>query len=238
MNVKHLSQNIGAGIAACILAVAGVVPTAAHACTDPGATYLGTVCMTAANFCPRGYSPLDGQMLTIPSNSALFALLGCAWGGDCRTSFRLPDMRGRMPMGEGLGPGLTDRTLGQFAGAETHTLAVSELAAHNHASAFTPAGAASIEFNAYDGLGSSVTPDATNKFLQTVGASPFSASTDTLIYGDGTGTEVPLGGVDFTGTGGTVTIGDTGEGRPFSILNPMTVLTFCIATEGLFPPRE
>lgn len=239
MKMKRISGVIKGLLAVCTMAAASAFPTDAKASCGPGdSVYIGSVCITATEFCPHGYEPMSGQLITIASNSALFSLLGCKWGGDCRTTFAIPDMRGRMAMGAGQGPGLTDRTLGQQGGTETHALTKSELATHDHTATFTPAGSPSIEFNAYDGLGKSVTPDATNNYLQTVGANAFAPSTDTLIYGDGTGTEVPLGGVDFVGTSGVVTVGPTGDGRPFSIINPMTVLKFCMASEGIYPPRN
>lgn len=238
MKLKHVSRGIRGTLAVCGLIATGILPTGAKASCGPGdSVYLGSVCTTAISYCPRGYEPLAGQMKTIESNSALFSLLGCQWGGDCRTTFAFPDLRGRVPMGAGQGPGLTPRSLGQWAGTETHVLSLDELASHHHEAKAVAGGEASVEFTAFDGLGASVTPTAANKFLQTVAANPLSPSTNARIYGTGTGTPVALGGVDFSGSLGSVTVDPTGLSKPFSVLNPMTVLTYCIATEGIYPPR-
>jgi len=94
--------------------------------------FLGEIKICALNFAPRGWAFCDGQLLPISSNSALFSLLGTNYGGDGRTTFGLPDLRGRIPLGEGSGPGLSDHRLGQKGGAETTTLTVNNLPAHTH----------------------------------------------------------------------------------------------------------
>ncbi len=95
--------------------------------------YLGEITMFAGNFAPRGWAFCDGQLLAISQNSALFSLLGTIYGGDGRTTFALPDLRGRVPVHAGRGPGLSDYRQGQKGGNETQTLAVRQLPAHNHA---------------------------------------------------------------------------------------------------------
>ena len=76
--------------------------------------------MFAGNFAPRGWAFCDGQLLSIASNTALFSILGTTYGGDGRTTFGLPDLRGRVPVGEGTGPGLPAITLGVKGGSTTH----------------------------------------------------------------------------------------------------------------------
>ncbi len=94
--------------------------------------FIGEVRMFAGNFAPRGWALCDGQILAIQENSALFALVGTLYGGDGRTTFALPDLRGRAPMHAGSGAGLTTRSLGDRAGAEEVALSVEELPAHAH----------------------------------------------------------------------------------------------------------
>ena len=94
--------------------------------------FVGEIRMFAGNFAPRGFAFCDGQLLAISQNDALFALLGTTYGGDGRTTFALPDLRGRVPVHAGSGPGLTRRTLGQRAGSEQETLTLSQIPAHNH----------------------------------------------------------------------------------------------------------
>ena len=93
---------------------------------------LAEIRIFAGNFAPRDWAFCHGQLLAISNNTALFSLLGCTYGGDCRTSFALPDFRGRMAIGAGVGPGLTPRFLGGRAGQETHTLNILELPQHTH----------------------------------------------------------------------------------------------------------
>ena len=95
--------------------------------------FLGEIIMFGGNFAPRGWMICDGQLLAISSNSALFSILGTIYGGDGRTTFALPDLRGRVAMGEGNGPGLTNRVLGQRGGSERNTLSTAQLPSHTHA---------------------------------------------------------------------------------------------------------
>lgn len=88
--------------------------------------------MFAGNFAPRGWAFCDGQLLAVSQNDALFSLLGTIYGGDGRTTFGLPDMRGRIPIHAGTGPGLSPRRLGAKAGAENVTLTVNQLPSHTH----------------------------------------------------------------------------------------------------------
>ena len=88
--------------------------------------------MFAGNFAPRSWAFCDGQLLTISQNDALFSLLGTIYGGDGRTTFGLPDMRGRIPIHAGSGPGLTPRNIGAKSGAESVTLTQNQLPRHTH----------------------------------------------------------------------------------------------------------
>ncbi len=88
--------------------------------------------MFAGNFAPRGWAFCDGQLLAVSQNDALFSLLGTIYGGDGRTTFGLPDMRGRLPIHAGTGPGLSPRRLGARAGAESVTLTVNQMPSHQH----------------------------------------------------------------------------------------------------------
>ena len=94
--------------------------------------FLGQITRFAGNFAPRGWAFCDGQLLSINANQALFSLLGTTYGGDGRTTFALPDLRGRVPVHPGTGSGLSTYKLGQKGGAETVTLNASQLPSHNH----------------------------------------------------------------------------------------------------------
>jgi microcystin-dependent protein len=94
--------------------------------------YIGEIRMFAGNFAPVGWAACNGQLLPINQNMALFAILGTTYGGDGVTTFALPDLRGRVPMHAGNGPGLSPRVLGEMSGSETNTLTISQMPAHNH----------------------------------------------------------------------------------------------------------
>jgi microcystin-dependent protein len=115
-----------------ILALVFVTFLSANKVTAQVDPLLGQISMFAGNFAPRGWALCDGQLLAISSNTALFSLLGTTYGGDGRTTFALPDLRGRAPIHEGQGPGLSDKRLGQRGGAEQVILQVSNLPSHTH----------------------------------------------------------------------------------------------------------
>ena len=137
--------------------------------------FIGEIIMFGGNFAPRGWALCDGALLSISQNQALFSILGTTYGGDGRTTFQLPDLRGRVAMHAGSGPGLTPRQLGQKAGTETNTLSNANLpnipvkvssgnatqaAATNGASIATPGTTSGRTFTGTDGF-NTATPDVT-----------------------------------------------------------------------------
>ena len=94
---------------------------------------LGEIKMFAGNFAPKGWMLCNGQLLSIAQNTALFSILGTTYGGDGRTTFALPDLRGRAPLGTGAGPGLSQVTLGERGGVDSMTLTQANLPPHSHA---------------------------------------------------------------------------------------------------------
>ena len=94
--------------------------------------FVGEIRMFAGNFAPRGWAYCDGQLLAVSQNDALFSLFGTIYGGDGRTTFGLPDLRGRIPIHNGTGPGLSPRNIGSKGGQEDVTLSANEIGAHNH----------------------------------------------------------------------------------------------------------
>lgn len=227
----------GAGLSAC--AALAMAPGDAASCApDP---YIGSICATAVNYCPRQYSPAEGQILNIAQNTALFSLIGCIYGGDCRTTFALPDYRGRSLVGTGIAPGLSDVRLGLRRGEETVTLTVENLAPHSHNGVATFTGATidtKVTLSASSDA-TSVSPATTGSYLMAAPRAGFDAVD--MYTGTGTGL-VELGGLSatstFTGGGATVNVSDTGSGTPFEILPPQIGVQYCIAISGLFPPRN
>ncbi|PLY01015.1 MAG: phage tail protein [Desulfuromonas sp.] len=101
--------------------------------------FVGEIRMFAGNFAPRGWAYCDGQLLAVSQNDALFSLYGTIYGGDGRTTFGLPDLRGRLPIHAGTGPGLSPRRLGEKAGGENVTLTTNQLPSHSHTGQFSSA---------------------------------------------------------------------------------------------------
>jgi microcystin-dependent protein len=98
-----------------------------------GTPYVGEIRMFGGNFAPAGWLFCDGSLLPISENDTLFALIGTTYGGDGQQTFALPDLRSRIPIHAGTGPGLSTRTLGETGGIETVTLTVSQIPVHTHA---------------------------------------------------------------------------------------------------------
>ncbi len=99
--------------------------------------FIGEILMFGGNFAPRSWAFCDGQLLSIAQNTALFSILGTTYGGDGRVTFGLPELRGRVAMHPGSGPGLTTRGLGEKGGTETVTLNTTQIPAHNHTATST-----------------------------------------------------------------------------------------------------
>jgi len=106
----------------------GVAPRA-EAQLEP---FVGQLMLAGMNFCPEGWFPADGRLLPISTHTALFSLIGTYYGGDGESNFALPDLRGRHPMGQGQGPGLSNRTIGEQGGVESVTLFSSQMPPHTH----------------------------------------------------------------------------------------------------------
>lgn len=172
-------------------------------------TFIGNIQMFGFNFAPRGWAQCNGQLLPISQNQALFSLIGTFYGGDGRTTFALPDLRGRVPMHEGTGPGLSPNRMGQRSGAETTTLSVLNLPSHNHTAAFNLGNAAS---------GTSLS----GGFIASTTAIPLASSA--------------VSSNDLNS--GAITIGNTGGQQAFNNMQPYLVINFCIALLGTFPSRN
>ncbi len=177
--------------------------------------FLGQIMMFGFNFAPRGWAFCNGQIMPINQNQALFSLLGTTYGGDGRTTFALPDLRGRIAMQHGTGSGLSPHPLGQRSGAENLTLNVNQMPSHTHAATSTVNIAVSDE----DGTTNEA---AGNKLANTVNNN----------YGSG-GTNGELAGAT-----GQTTNANTGGNQAFSNVQPFLAVNFSIAIQGLFPSRN
>lgn len=125
--------------------------------------FIGEIVMFAGNFAPRGWSFCSGQTLSIAQNTALFSILGTTYGGNGQTTFALPDLRSRVPIHPGQGPGLSSYSLGQQGGSENVTLTVPQMPAHNHTlNANNGASNDTIPTNAFFSEGGLYTTNAAN----------------------------------------------------------------------------
>jgi microcystin-dependent protein len=197
--------------------------------------FLGTVMIWAPNFAPRGWAFCQGQILSAATNAALFSVIGNIYGGDGVTDFALPNLAGRLPIGQGQSAGTSNHVLGHSGGAELVTLTQANLAPHTHG-----ATVGGMTVSATVQASNTVNP-AGNSTMPTAGAwltaSPVGVPGAAAIYSTEPEPEtlVALGGVSATAEGGTVAVTATGSAVPFAILPPYQVLNYVIALEGAFP---
>lgn len=160
------------------------------------------------NFAPTGWALCNGQLLPISQNTALFSLVGTFYGGDGRSTFALPDLQGRAPMHQGQGPGLSERFIGEASGSDSVTLLESEIPAHSH-----NVMALSVP------LGGSASP-AGNSYNRPASGNLY-ANTNSNVVQSAPEAIAPAGG-----------------DLPHNNLMPYLTLNFCIAMQGVFPPRS
>ena len=202
--MPHFLSRCGCAAAAA-LALIGLHGTASAQATEP---FLGQIMCAGFTFAPKGWAELNGQVLSIAQNTALFSLLGTTYGGNGQTTFALPDMRGRVLMHAGQGPGLTQRDQGASAGSEQVSLNNAQLPAHNHT--VTPQGSSS---------------DAT--LMSPANGVPATKSRTTL-YAPGPGV-VAMSPVVTSLTGGNA---------PVSLMQPFLAVKCFIAMQGVYPAQN
>ena len=176
--------------------------------------FIGEIIMFAGNFAPRGWALCQGQILSIAQNTALFSILGTTYGGNGQTTFALPDLRGRVPVSQGQGPGLSNYSLGQQAGTESTTLTAAQMPAHNHGlSASTTGGQA----------------NSANPTNNSLGIGKVPSSNETINLYNSNAPNVPMN---------ALSVGLAGSSQPLSIIQPYLCINFIIALEGIFPSRN
>jgi microcystin-dependent protein len=237
-------QDIRSVIASTALATTALLATfSAKAC--PAEAYAGQICMIAASYCPaedgNGYVQPVGQQLSSRDYPLLFAVIGTTYGGNGVPNFNLPDLRGRSPVGTGQGFGLQNVTLGEKRGSDSPvTLTQAQMPSHSHTATYNPTGAGatvSVTIPVSSNTASNQTaPDSTHNYLA---GSPASGAAAAAIWSSTMNQVATIQGVTGTVTGatGTVSVGVTGGGSSFSALPPQMGMTYCIATQGMYPQR-
>ncbi len=160
------------------------------------------------NFAPKGWAFCHGQILPISQNTALFSLLGTTYGGDGKSNFALPNLQGSAPMHPGQGPGLSLHDLGETGGSETTSLLESEIPSHTHLLMGNPTTA-------------SKSLPIGKSFARGSAMTPYLAPAGAPLVSMASQAITPAGG-----------------GQPHNNLMPYLTLNFCIALQGVFPPRS
>ncbi|WP_114326416.1 phage tail protein [Candidatus Colwellia aromaticivorans] len=194
-------------IASSLALVAGLSVSQSAIASEP---FVGQIMLVGFTFTPRGFANCDGQLLAISTNTALFSLLGTTYGGDGRTTFGLPDLRGRVAIHTGNGPGLSQRNQGSRGGTETETLSVGQMPSHNH----------DVKLRGKDARGDSATPDGNS----------LASKSRTKIYSSAA--------PDVDMSAGSIVQNDKGNNQSHNNMMPYLTLRYVIALVGIYPSRN
>ncbi|NHZ42242.1 phage tail protein [Massilia aquatica] len=169
--------------------------------------FLAEIRIFPFNFVPRGWAACNGQLMPLSQNTALFSLLGTAYGGDGKSTFALPNLADRSPLHPGAGPGLSQRDLGEPGGVHEVALTIAEMPAHQH------------DLHHAGSAATTATPGMTVSFGHAGVAQ---------IYASAAATLTPLA---------PAALSSAGAGQPHENRQPFLALNFCIALQGVFPQR-
>jgi microcystin-dependent protein len=175
--------------------------------------FVGQITLFPFFFAPRGWALCEGQLLPISQYAALFSLLGTYYGGNGASNFALPDLRGRVPIGQGQGPGLTNYTIGSTQGVENVTLIASHSPSHSHP---------------FPAVTTQATTNAPSGAWPAQGHGSGRGAFPVNIYAPPQ-TRVPLASGQVAPAGG---------GQSHTNLQPFLTLNWCIALQGIYPPRS
>ncbi|NIJ44045.1 microcystin-dependent protein [Wenyingzhuangia heitensis] len=197
--------------------------------------FIGQIMMFGGNFAPKYWAFCDGQILSISDHQALYSLLGNAYGGDGRTTFALPDLRGRVTVHPGSGPGLTTKKLGQSDGLEATVININNMPNHSHNASFTQtsgevSAVGSIPVNNEDGNADSSDPSS----------GVFAYASGDMYTSEPANANNP-GNISVTGSAkvtGNVVVDPQGNQEPFNNMQPFLAINYIIALEGIYPSRS
>ena len=192
--------------------------------------------MFAGNFAPRDWAFCDGQLLQISENQSLYSILGTTYGGDGRTTFGLPDFRGRVPIGKGQGNGLTTRRMGEQIGIEDVTLSTAQMPIHSHAAETTISGSSvTAKLKASSAEGTTNVP--LNNYL----AKPSNIGLQSInMYDSSADIEMASDAIeiDLSAVTANTTSDDTGGNSAHNNIQPSLVMNYIICVNGIYPSRS
>ena len=233
MKIKYIALTASLAVST------AVVSTTVKACGyEP---MLGSMCVFAGNFAPRGYALAQGQLLSISQNTALFSILGTTYGGNGQTTFALPDTRGRALIGTGQGPGLSSISLGQMGGQETTMLTLNHMPQHSH-NASTSVQLLNMDSSASTAVlkGLAATSNSNTPTGKVLANSPGRDN----IYSDGApNVELNPESIELNINldmlfDSSTTVAVAGGNQPFSVRDPYLAINWVIALEGIYPSRN
>ena len=203
---------------------------------------IGEIRFFGGNFAPRTWALCDGQLISISSNTALFSILGTTYGGDGRSTFGLPDMRGRSPVHAGFGPGLAGVALGQKGGATSFTLTEANLPAHSHSASTTTTTDTTTDttttstLHANSGAGANNSPEG--DVLANDGRDRIynSAAPNVAMHADAV--QSSSVSTSTSTSSSTTTIGNTGGNQAVVHRSPYIGVNCIICISGVFPSRS
>ncbi|MDE5421360.1 tail fiber protein [Ancylomarina sp. DW003] len=192
--------------------------------------FLSFIGLWPLDWAPRYWALCWGQTITINENTSLFALIGITYGGDGRTDFKLPDFRGRVPVGYGQGIGLSSYQMGWLGGFEGVKLDQTQLPAHKHSAALS---ALSVEFKASTSAGTESVPGSNN--ATTFGATKDGFNAGDTLYNSDNPT-IDMSGIAINS--GSIDVQNTGQNQFHENRQPYLVTNYIMCMQGIFPPRQ
>ncbi|WP_229158210.1 phage tail protein [Fluctibacter halophilus] len=232
--IKHPLRTslLGLGLSAGLLA-----SPLASAC--PATPFIGGMCAFGGNFAPRDWAMAQGQLLPINQHTALFSLIGTTYGGDGRTTFQLPDLRGRSAVGQGTGPGLYNVRMGQRGGAEFVTLNITQMPSHGHSASTSvtvqiDSWSVTANLVAQDAVGSTASPSSA-MLAQNNASSVYSSQAPNIALA---ADAIEATASASMSASATTNIGLSGSGQSHENRMPYLTVNWIIALQGLYPSRS
>lgn len=183
---------------------------------------IGEIRLFAADFAPKYWAYCQGQLLTISTNQALFSILGTTYGGDGRTTFGLPDLRGRTCLGQGQGTNLSMCTLGEIGGEASHTLVTSEMPAHIHPSSITAT--ANAAMGCLNDAATTESPD--QNYVASIGKNQYAPTSNGVM------------GITPATVTVNMQVAGAGASEPHQNMQPYLGIGYVICLQGIYPSRN